>query len=133
ATLAFGASSSVSDVASFPEFGRDSVVNPLYMGDRNTITATNDAFHVAWADNRSDLAGGAPRKDPNVYYDEVPIIVNWVGLAGNSLWNDPANWSTGVVPDASQNAMIPAGLPDILLPAGSTLSVKTLDASSPLV
>ena len=52
-TLTFATSSPVSDVASLPEFGRDSVVNAVYMGDRHTAVATSDAFHVAWADNRS--------------------------------------------------------------------------------
>src|SRR5262249_47951772 len=67
-TLTFAPSFAISDVASLPEFGRDSVVNTVYMGDYNTAYATPGFFHVSWSDNRDDLAGGAGRKDPNVYY-----------------------------------------------------------------
>jgi hypothetical protein len=76
ATLTFGASENISDVASLPEFGRDTLVNTVYMGDYDQATATNDAFHVIWADNRDNhpLAGGVPRKDPNVYYDRIPLV-----------------------------------------------------------
>ncbi|MBI1760867.1 MAG: putative Ig domain-containing protein [Acidobacteria bacterium] len=73
ATLTFAPSFAVSSVASLPEFGRDSLINSVYMGDYNTAAATNGAFHVVWSDNRDDLAGGAGRKDPNVYYQKVPI------------------------------------------------------------
>ena len=41
ATVTFDASSAVSDVASFPEFGRDSVVNSVYMVDFLADAATN--------------------------------------------------------------------------------------------
>src|SRR5262249_13315511 len=73
ATLTFGSGFAVSDTPSLPEFGRDSVVNSVYMGDYNTAYATAGAFHVSWSDNRDDLAGGAPRKDPNVYYVKIPL------------------------------------------------------------
>jgi hypothetical protein len=61
----------VSDTASLPEFGRDSVVNSTYMGDYDQVNATSGAFHIVWSDNRNDLHGGAPRKDPNVYYNKI--------------------------------------------------------------
>ncbi|HEX9657524.1 MAG TPA: YCF48-related protein, partial [Bacteroidota bacterium] len=70
-TVTFDASFAVSDVASLPEFGRDAVINSVYMGDYNHAVATQSAFHVLWADNRDDLPGGAPRKDPNVYYKKI--------------------------------------------------------------
>ncbi len=70
-TVTFDPSFAISDVASLPEFGRDAVVNSVYMGDYNHAAATNSAFHVVWSDNRDDLAGGAPRKDPNVYYEKI--------------------------------------------------------------
>jgi len=56
-----------------PEFGRDSIVNSVYMGDFDTASADNSFFYVAWGDNRDDLAGGQGRKDPNVFFDKVPI------------------------------------------------------------
>lgn len=71
--LTFSPSFVISDVNSLPEFGRDAVVNSVYMGDYNCAAATNTDFHVVWSDNRDDLAGGAPRKDPNVYYKSIPF------------------------------------------------------------
>jgi hypothetical protein len=84
----------ISDVGSLPEFGRDAVVNSVYMGDYQHAVATNDAFHVTWADNRDDLAGGAPRKDPNVYYEKIPIGPPCpIGAASNP---SPPNGATGL-------------------------------------
>ena len=68
-------SSAVSSVASLPEFGRDAYINSTYMGDYNTVSATATDFNVVWGDNRDDLAGGSPRKDPNVYYKKVSFGV----------------------------------------------------------
>jgi hypothetical protein len=70
-TITLTPSFAVSDTASLPEFGRDSVVNSTYMGDYDQVVATPNAFHVVWSDNRNDLPGGAPRKDPNVYYNKI--------------------------------------------------------------
>ncbi|MFN0158129.1 MAG: FlgD immunoglobulin-like domain containing protein [Bacteroidota bacterium] len=70
-TITFTPSFPVSDVASLPEFGRDAVINTVYMGDYNHVSATASAFHVVWSDNRDDLSGGSPRKDPNVYYKSI--------------------------------------------------------------
>lgn len=69
--LTFAPSFAVSDAASLPEFGRDAVVNTLYMGDYDQTATTPGIFHVVWADNRDDLTGGSPRKDPNVYYEKI--------------------------------------------------------------
>jgi hypothetical protein len=62
-TVTFSPSFAISDVGSLPEFGRDAVVNSVYMGDYNhaSVTASPTAFHVVWSDNRNDLPGGAPR------------------------------------------------------------------------
>ena len=72
--VTFGPSVPISDTPSLPEFGRDVVVDALYMGDYNMASATSDGvFHVVWADNRDDFLAGPPRKDPNVYYDQVVL------------------------------------------------------------
>ncbi len=71
ATINWMPSFAVSDVASLPEFGRDAVVNTTYMGDYDHTVTTPGIFHVVWADNRDDLPGGAPRKDPSVYYEKI--------------------------------------------------------------
>ncbi|MCU0414199.1 MAG: T9SS type A sorting domain-containing protein [Ignavibacteriaceae bacterium] len=93
-TVTWAPSIVISDVASLPEFGRDNVVNSVYMGDYQHAHATNDAFHVTWADNRDDLPGGAPRKDPNVYYEKIPIGPPCpIGQATNP---NPPNGATGL-------------------------------------
>jgi hypothetical protein len=72
-TLTFTPGFAISDTASLPEFGRDSLVNPTYMGDYNTAAASPGFFHVTWSDNRDDLSGGGGRKDPNVYYKAIDL------------------------------------------------------------
>lgn len=72
-TVTFTPSVAVSDTPSLPEFGRDAVVRSDYMGDYNTASATDGVFHITWSDNRDDLALGPPRKDPNVYYDQIAV------------------------------------------------------------
>ena len=73
ATMTFTPSFAISDTASLPEFGRDGVVNPVYMGDYNTAYATPGFFNVSWSDNRDDLIGGTGQKDPNVYFKAIDL------------------------------------------------------------
>ncbi|MBO0857722.1 MAG: PxKF domain-containing protein [Chloracidobacterium sp.] len=75
-TLTFTPSFAISDTPSLPEFGRDVVVNPTYMGDYDMAVGTPRAFHVTWSDNRSDLPGGAGRKDPNVFYKRIDLTIH---------------------------------------------------------
>jgi hypothetical protein len=75
-TLTFTPGFAVSDTPSLPEFGRDSVVNPVYMGDYNTASATPGFFEVSWSDNRDDLVGGIGQKDPNVYFKSIDLGLN---------------------------------------------------------
>ncbi len=72
-TLTFTPGFAVSDTPSLPEFGRDGLVNPIYMGDYNTAYATDGFFEVSWSDNRDNLIGGAGVKDPNVYYKSIDL------------------------------------------------------------
>jgi len=92
--VTFTPSFAISDVASLPEFGRDVVINSVYMGDYQHASATNDAFHVVWSDNRDNLSGGAPRKDPNVYYEKIILGPPCpIGQASNP---NPPNGATGL-------------------------------------
>ena len=86
ATVTFTPSFPISDVLSLPEFGRDAVINSVYMGDYNQAAATATHFHVVWSDNRDDLSGGAPRKDPNIYYEKILAGV----LSGPNISVNPA-------------------------------------------
>ncbi len=93
-TVTFTPSFAISDVGSLPEFGRDAPVNTVYMGDYTHASATPTGFHVVWSDNRDDLPGGAPRKDPNCYYEFISVGPPCtVGLPTNP---NPANGSTNV-------------------------------------
>jgi len=115
--VTFGPSSAVSDTPSLPEFGRDSIVNSVYMGDYNTAYATPGVFHVIWADNRDDLPGGGGRKDPNVYYDQVtasstgvpeggaPLALQWMHVSPN-----PFRGSTTVAFDQGREADVTLGV-----------------------
>jgi hypothetical protein len=75
-TLTFAPSFAISDVPSLPEFGRDSLINSVYMSDYDTAVATSGAFHVIWSDNRDDLPNGSGRKDPNVYYKRIDLTIH---------------------------------------------------------
>ena len=93
-TVTFTPSFAISDVASLPEFGRDNVINDVYMGDYNHASATANEFHVLWSDNRDDLPGGSPRKDPNVYYEKILLGPPCpVGAPSNP---NPVNGATNV-------------------------------------
>lgn len=72
-TLTCGADYRISDVSFLPEFGRDSVVNPTYMGDYDIAQADNSFFYVAWGDNRVNLAGSTFLRDPNVFFDAIAL------------------------------------------------------------
>lgn len=59
--------------------------------------------------------------DPNNM--AAPPVTNWTGLAGNSLWNDAANWDNGI-PNGSMKTNImagasnyPAAIPSTVTPA----------------
>src|SRR5262249_42304884 len=94
-TLTFQPSFAISTVASLPEFGRDGVVNPVYMGDYDKAYATAGAFHVSWADNRDDLPGGGSRKDPNVYYAKIAlglVVSTTVPAVGSVVGTVPVDY-----------------------------------------
>src|SRR5262245_842730 len=98
-TLTFTPSFAISDVASLPEFGRDGVVNPTYMGDYDQAVGTPGAFHVIWSDNRFDLTGGAPRKDPNVFYKRINLTISvttTVPAVGSVISNQPTVFTVNV-------------------------------------
>jgi hypothetical protein len=98
-TLNFSPSFAISDVASLPEFGRDSVVNPTYMGDYDHAVGTPGAFHVVWSDNRTDLPGGAPRKDPNTFYKRIDLTIHvttTVPAVASVISNQPTTFTVNI-------------------------------------
>lgn len=98
-TLTFQPSFAVSDTASLPEFGRDTPVNTTYMGDYDQAFATAGFFHVIWSDNRSDLPSGSPRKDPNVYYEKIPLglaVTTTVPAIGSVVFSQPTSFVVNV-------------------------------------
>ena len=109
-TVTFAPSFAVSDVASLPEYGRDSGVNTTYMGDYNHAVATPGFFHVVWSDNRADYAAGPPRKDPNVYYDKVPLglaVASTVPAVGSISPTNPSSYVVNFT-DPVNNASVQA-------------------------
>jgi Bacterial pre-peptidase C-terminal domain len=98
-TVSFAPSFPVSNVPSLPEFGRDSLINPVYMGDYDSAVATPGFFHVSWSDSRDDLSGGAPRKDPNVYYEKTPLglaVVSTTPVIGGVVSVAPTSFTVEV-------------------------------------
>jgi hypothetical protein len=98
-TITFTPSYAISDVPSLPEFGRDSVVNATYMGDYNQAFGTSGAFHVVWSDNRNDLPGGAPRKDPNVFYKRIDLTIHvttTVPAVASVISTQPTNFTVNI-------------------------------------
>jgi hypothetical protein len=87
--VTFGPSFAATSAASVPEFGRDASVVSTYFGDYNQAVATNTAFHVVWSDSRFDLSGGAPRKDPSVFYNQISLPARPPRVASVSI-NDGA-------------------------------------------
>ena len=60
----------------------------------STTTATFDSLNVGGCDSLTTL-----------HLTIIPTTNTWTGT-NSSVWNDPANWSSGVVPDSSQNIVI---------------------------
>ena len=50
--------------------GQDPVVNPVYMGDYDSMDATSGFFHATWADNRDGNTAHA--HEPDVRYARIP-------------------------------------------------------------
>ena len=117
-TVSFNTSFAISDVASLPEFGRDATVNTVYMGDYNhaSVTSSPNAFHVVWSDNRDDLPGGAPRKDPNVYYEKISLAPSqflvWDGVLGGQDFSGTyiKNFLTGLSYTVDHTSVFPTDL-----------------------
>jgi hypothetical protein len=71
-TVTFAPGFAVSDTPSFPE-NRDPVVEVNVMSDYDQAYARPGFFDVTWSDNRDDLPGCPPLKDPNCYYQSIPL------------------------------------------------------------
>lgn len=81
-----GVDFAVSDQPFLPEFGRDSILNPSFMGDYDNADSDDNFFYVSWGDNRLPLAGGGDRMDPNVFFDRIAIN----GNGGGGVVPEPA-------------------------------------------
>ncbi len=134
-TLTFAPSFAVSDTASLPEFGRDSVVNSVYMGDYNTAYATPTGFEVSWSDNRNDLPGGAGRKDPNVYYKTVPLaqgfsVTTTNPAVGSVVFTQPTTFTVNVSDAVNPLTLQPS---DFTVNGITATSVSYLPGSTSIV
>jgi hypothetical protein len=138
-TLTFSPSFAISDVASLPEFGRDSLINPTYMSDYDQAVATQGAFHVIWSDNRDDLPDGAGRKDPNVFYKRIDLnihVTTTVPAVASVISNQPTTFTVNTSEpveaatlQASDFAVNGISASNFEYTPGSTTIVFTFDAS----
>ena len=78
----------------------------------STTTATFDTTNAAGCDSLTTL-----------HLTIIPAINTWTGTKSTD-WNDPANWSSGVVPDSSQDVVIASGTNKPV--NNSTLTAKNL-------
>jgi hypothetical protein len=74
-TVAFGPNFRISDTSFPTAFGRDPVVNGVYMGDYDQAVADTSSFYLTWGDNRlpSPGHGGIPYAD--VRFARIPVEV----------------------------------------------------------
>ncbi|MBM3313829.1 hypothetical protein FJY70_04465, partial [candidate division WOR-3 bacterium] len=61
----------------------------------------------------------------------LAVDVSWTGAGGDHSWSNPANWSTGTVPDKHDNVTIPSGTPFCNAPA--TIELGSLTNAGTLV
>lgn len=80
----------VSDQQFLPEFGRDSLLTPTFMGDYDNADSDDSFFYVSWGDNLLPLAGGGDRRDPNVFFDRVAVGDGTGGGGGGGIVPEPA-------------------------------------------
>ena len=72
-TVTFDADFRVTDATFLPDFGRDALINLVYMGDYDQGSATNANFYFVWADNR--LGGPDIRVQPVAIPAGGPIVI----------------------------------------------------------
>jgi hypothetical protein len=73
-TVTFAPNMQITDTSFAPEFGRDPVVNSVYMGDYDSVAATTNSFYVTWGDNRSTSRGHTGQR-PDVRLARIPLEV----------------------------------------------------------
>jgi len=61
----------------------------------------------------------------------TPAVDTWTGAGGDSNWNNPADWSAGVVPTANYDVIVPTGVTSLTIGTG-TFAVYSLDSGSAL-
>ncbi len=113
-SIAFGANFRITSQSFPPVFGVDPMVNGLYMGDYDQMTASNTAFGTTWGDNRDNSTGHAG-KNANVRFAKVGVT----GPAGGGSAPDgelmvevPVNGIPGFAREALDRAVgdAPAGV-----------------------
>ncbi len=75
---------------SFPvAIGQDPVVNPVYMGDYDTVVADSSGFYITWGDNRNPHPPFHAHQ-PDVFFTKVnvctPPVISGALAAPDTLW-----------------------------------------------
>src|SRR5208282_584963 len=78
---------------------------------------TVKTFKTVWLFAVLSIAGWATTQAQTQYY------ANWTGSGGDGLWNDAANWSTGMVPGSDVN-----GITNAFIGSGNNVSYNTTAA-----
>jgi hypothetical protein len=108
------------------------VPRPTYNVNRPTGSGT-----ITFYDASGNLAGQTYERDNGVPGTLInwtfPPGQYWTNGTGNNLWNDPGNWSTNMVPDATTNVYLDhstvVGAYNVIITGNDALSNRlTLDA-----
>lgn len=142
-------------IVAAPEVNNNSVCTAGNSVSLTNTVATPSGYTTKWYDNAAMtvLLGSGPLlvrtiNAPDTFYvrnenpsatcvsatDTVYVTITssntWTG-ASNTNWFNATNWSCGVVPNASSNAVIPAGTANIpVINTGLTANVNALNIAS---
>ncbi|WP_193142998.1 Ig-like domain-containing protein [Meridianimarinicoccus sp. MJW13] len=128
--------------AAFQLTGPSGVVAPasvlLRSGDR-TVSLTypvleEGSYTMALVGGAiTDVAGNATSATDQTFDFELGTFSNeWTGAAGDNLWGTAGNWTTGVVPDATDDVFVGNLTGEVVLQSLGDVDLKSLVAEAPL-
>ncbi|MEV8468445.1 Ig-like domain-containing protein [Fluviibacterium sp. DFM31] len=128
--------------AAFQLTGPSGVVTPASMllrsGDR-TVSLTypvleEGSYTMALVGGAiTDVAGNATSATDQTFDFELGTFSNeWTGAAGDNLWGTAGNWTTGVVPDATDDVFVGNLTGEVVLRNLGDVDLKSLVAEAPL-
>jgi len=100
---------------------------PMVLLDADTTSGSTTDPNTAQP-NQTETALFVSDTAESIVPIEPLATLSWTGAAGNNLWQDPLNWTGGVLPGATDAAIIGAGF-SIILSSG-THTIASLQTDS---